>query len=175
MKIIVGLGNPGVQYERTRHNIGFLFLDWLRQKFAFAEMQEKSKFKALVAEMIVAGEKVVLVKPLTFMNLSGETLVALKSFYKCEDSDFVVCFDDVDLPFGEVRLRQSGSAGTHNGMRSIIGLLGTEEIPRLKFGIDSDLRRSDLSSFVLGRFTEEEQAELPKLFENALAKLVFLT
>jgi PTH1 family peptidyl-tRNA hydrolase len=174
MKVIVGLGNPGDKYFDTRHNVGFLFLDFLVQKFDFPSFDEKSKLKCLISEKNIGSEKVLLVKPTTFMNLSGDCLVALKNFYKLEWADFLVCFDDVDLMFETVRFRASGSAGTHNGMRSIIGLSGTQDIPRIKLGINVQERRGDLSSFVLSRFSVEEQSKLVEVFENALAKIDFL-
>lgn len=174
MKVIVGLGNPGDKYFDTRHNIGFLFLDFLAQKFDFPAFDDKNKLKAVVSEKSIVGEKILLVKPTTFMNLSGECLVAVKNFYKLEWSDFLVCFDDVDLMFEVVRFRASGSAGTHNGMRSILGLAGTNEVPRLKLGIDLPNRMGELSGFVLGRFSKEERSKLGEVFENALAKIVFL-
>jgi PTH1 family peptidyl-tRNA hydrolase len=175
MKVIIGLGNPGSQYQRTRHNVGFMFLDFLATKFSFGDFTEKPKLKSFISEGVLNGEKCLLVKPTTYMNLSGEAVVAIKNFYKLENEDILVCFDDVDLLFDEVRFRSKGSAGTHNGMRSILGLLGTEELVRLKFGIDSDLRQGALSDFVLGRFTDEEFSELPKVFKKALAKVPFLT
>lgn len=175
MKVIIGLGNPGLQYTKTRHNVGFLFLDFLASKFSFSDFLEKPKLKSLISEGNIRGEKFLLVKPTTYMNLSGEAVAAIKNFYKLENEDILVCFDDVDLHFSDVRFRAKGSAGTHNGMRSILGLLATEELGRLKFGIDSELRQGALSDFVLGRFTEEEMSALPEVFENALAKVSFLT
>jgi len=168
MKIIVGLGNPGKKYEETRHNIGFLFLDYLAREFGAEEFQEKAKFKAMVTEAKLKEDKVLLVKPLTFMNLSGETLVALKNFYKLENEDFLICYDDVDLPFEKIRYRDEGSAGTHNGMRSIIGLLGSQDVPRLRFGVEVKERRMDLASFVLSRFSAEEIASLSDIFTEGL-------
>jgi len=168
MKIIVGLGNPGDKYKETRHNIGFLFVDYLAKKFGADEFQEKSKFKALVSDVSVNGKKILLVKPLTFMNLSGETLVTLKNFYKVENEDFLIAYDDVDLPFAKIRYRKEGSAGTHNGMRSIINLLGTQNIPRLRFGVEVEERKMDLASFVLSRFLAEEINDLSDIFTEGL-------
>jgi PTH1 family peptidyl-tRNA hydrolase len=168
MKIIVGLGNPGRKYIFTRHNIGFLFLDYLTSIFDGSDFKEESKFKAALAEVNVEGEKVLLVKPTTFMNLSGEAIVALKNFYKLEKKDFLICYDDVDLNFENIRYRAKGSAGTHNGMRSVIGLLGSEEIPRLRFGVEVLERKAPIRDFVLGRFSESEMAALPTIFKEAL-------
>jgi PTH1 family peptidyl-tRNA hydrolase len=166
MKVIVGLGNPGAKYTTTRHNIGFLYLDYLQQKFGFSEFADKPKLKCLVAEGTLNGEKCLLVKPTTFMNLSGEAVLAVMNFYKLEFSDFLICYDDVDLMFGVTRYRESGSSGTHNGMRSIIGLLGTQEIPRLRFGVDIPDRKHDLASFVLANFDENQLPELKSIFEQ---------
>lgn len=168
MKIIVGLGNPGVKYTYTRHNVGFLFLDYLADILDGSEFKEESKFKAAVAEVNIEGEKVLLIKPLTFMNLSGETIVALKNFYKLLNEDFLICYDDIDLYFENIRFRPKGSAGTHNGMRSIIGLVGEEEVPRLRFGVEVLERKAPIRDFVLGRFSESEMESLPIIFKEAL-------
>lgn len=168
MKIIVGLGNPGSKYTYTRHNVGFLFLDYLTALLESSDYMEEAKFKAVIAEANVSGEKVLLVKPLTFMNLSGETIVALKNFYKLENEDFLICYDDVDLNFENIRYRAKGSAGTHNGMRSVIALLGSEEVPRLRFGVEVLERRAPIKDFVLGRFSEAEMESLPVIFNEAL-------
>ncbi len=166
MKVIVGLGNPGAKYITTRHNIGFLYLDYLQQKYGFSEFADKPKLKSLISEGTLNGEKCLLVKPTTFMNLSGEAVLAVKNFYKLEFSDFLICYDDVDLMFGVTRFRDSGSSGTHNGMRSIIGLLGTEAIPRLRFGVNIPDRKHDLASFVLSSFDDESLSELKSIFEQ---------
>ncbi len=167
MKIIVGLGNPGDKYVGTRHNIGFTFVDLLREKLGFDEFSLKKKLKSYISEGTLDGEKVILVKPDTFMNLSGEALVVVKNFYKVENEDLLVVFDDYDLPVGEVRQREKGGAGTHNGMRSCVQMLGTEEFPRLRIGINAGLDVSDLSSYVLGRFTEEEQPKIMTALKEA--------
>src|SRR3989339_1054490 len=138
MKLIIGLGNPGVQYKGTRHNVGFAVLDLLADEFGFDEFVPKKKLKSYVSEGVVDGEKVVLIKPDTFMNNSGEAVVAAKNFYKTDD--FLVVYDDYDLPVGEIRYREKGSAGTHNGMRSCVELLGTEDFSRLRIGINGGLK-----------------------------------
>ncbi len=171
MKIIVGLGNPGDKYFRTRHNVGFLFLDYLRQMWDFEEYKEKSKFKAWISEGNVGGEKVVLVKPNTFMNNSGESVVALENFYKAGFDNFCICYDDIDLMFPDIRFRDSGSAGTHNGMRSVIDLTGIQEIPRLRFGVDIENRRGELRNFVLNDFSKAEMEQIEPTFEKALVEL----
>lgn len=172
MKLIIGLGNPGKEYETTRHNAGFLALDFLRKEFDLSDWKLEKSLKSEITKGIVhqplplsasiRGDtvSVILAKPTTFMNLSGEALVAIKNFYKLEEKDILVIFDDVDLPTGTLRFREKGSAGTHNGMRSIITLLGNENFPRLKIGIQPEHKIKDLSSYVLGRMTEDELAAM---------------
>ena len=167
MKIIVGLGNPGLKYVKTRHNIGFLFLDYLRQKFDLPDFKEKSKFKALISEGSINGEKVILAKPITFKNNSGESVVALENFYKAGFDNFCICYDDVDLFFPDLRFRLSGSAGTHNGMRSVIDLTGLQDIPRLRFGVDMENRKGELRKYVLNDFSKPEIEGIPPMFEAA--------
>lgn len=160
MKLIVGLGNPGTAYEGTRHNIGFDALEALRVRLKFSGFRNESKFKAEISRGDFNGEKLILVRPQTFMNLSGEAVQALKHFYKISEVDLWVVYDDIDLPLGALRLRESGSAGTHNGMKSIIQSLSTELFPRFRLGIESRgvnaPAEQDLSSFVLEPFRHEE-------------------
>lgn len=160
-RLIVGLGNPGKQYDGTRHNIGFHFVDILAQKYDFPSFKEA--FKGLLSEKNLDGTKVFLFKPSTYMNLSGEAVLEILNFYKIPFKNVLVIYDDVDLPLGEFRYREKGSAGTHNGMRSVLGLLGAEEVPRLRIGIDLKDRalwKGSLSDFVLGHFSKEEKALL---------------
>jgi PTH1 family peptidyl-tRNA hydrolase len=167
MWLIVGLGNPGEEYSRTRHNIGFECLKHLAQRHGL-EFRAK-RAKARLAEGHIAGQKVVLAKPFTYMNLSGQAVSGLRNWYKIEPtSELLVIYDDLDLPFGKLRLRQRGSAGTHNGMKSIIGQLGGQEFARLRVGIGSPPPEwSDTKSYVLGRFTREEQTDLPDIYDRA--------
>lgn len=130
MKIVIGLGNPGKEYERTRHNFGFIFLEYLEEKYKFKI--EKKKLDSLIGECTINDEKVIFVKPMTFMNLSGEAVQKVKNWYKVEDRDIIVAFDDIDIEFGECRYRVSGSAGSHNGMKNIVQMLSTENIARIK-------------------------------------------
>ena len=144
MYIIVGLGNPGKQYENTRHNVGFNVIDILSEEYGISVT--KMKHKALIGEGRVGTEKVVLVKPVTYMNLSGESLAEIYNFYKVETSNIVVIYDDIDLDVGKIRIRKKGSGGTHNGMRSIVKCLGTTDFPRVRVGVskpepDRDLAR----------------------------------
>lgn len=167
MKVIIGLGNPGTKYQTTRHNIGFLYLDWLSKKISStAIFSEKNKLKAEIAE-INKTEKILLAKPTTFMNLSGESFQAIKNFYKLENSDFLIIYDDIDLDFNNSRFREKGSAGTHNGMRSIIQYSGSIEVPRLRLGVANEFMKNQaLSDFVLSDFSKDEQNSLLDFFES---------
>ncbi len=159
MYIIAGLGNPGKKYVGTRHNMGFEALDAVAAKYDIAI--KKAKFNALYGEGTIEGEKVVLVKPQTFMNLSGESIREFKSWYKTDDSKIIIIYDDVSLPVGKMRIRPKGSAGGHNGMKSIIYQLGSEDFPRIKIGVGSpDNPDYDLADYVLGKFTKAEVKEL---------------
>ncbi len=130
MKIVVGLGNPGKEYARTRHNFGFMFLEYLEEKYKFEI--DKKKLDSLIGECTINGQKIIFVKPLTYMNLSGEAIQKVKNWYKVEDRDIIVVFDDIDIEFGEFRYRESGSGGSHNGMKNIIQMLSTQNISRIR-------------------------------------------
>ncbi|OLS34171.1 aminoacyl-tRNA hydrolase [Bacillus sp. MRMR6] len=155
MKLIVGLGNPGKQYENTRHNIGFDVIEELARKFSIP--LNHSKFKGLYGIGFYNGEKVVLLKPLTYMNLSGESIRAVIDFYQIDVCDIVVIYDDLDLPVGKIRLRQKGSAGGHNGIKSTIQHLGTQEFNRIRIGVDRPKTGMKVTDYVLGHFHEEEK------------------
>jgi len=159
MYLICGLGNPGRLYAHTRHNMGFLTIDVLSERLGIPV--SKLKFKALVGEGRIGSEKVVLVKPQTYMNLSGEALRPLAEFYKPEHSHLIVVYDDVDLPLGRTRVRASGSSGTHNGMRSVIYQLQYDDFPRVRIGLgpSGDI---PMDKFVIGHWTREEQPVLAK-------------
>ena len=161
---IVGLGNPGDKYRYTRHNAGFMALDY----FAAAHniSINKIKHKAVVGEGLIGQEKVVLAKPQTYMNLSGESVLELMNWYKEDISRLIVVYDDVDLPVGRIRIRPEGSSGTHNGMKSIIYLLNTDKFPRVRIGIGKQPDYMDLADYVLGKFQDEE---IP-LMEEAVKK-----
>ncbi len=159
MYLIAGLGNPGDKYFATRHNVGFSAIDYISQKNNISV--NKLKHKALVGEGMIAGEKVVLAKPQTFMNLSGEAIREFKSWYKVEDSQIIIIYDDVSLPVGKMRIRPKGSAGGHNGMKSIIYQINSDLFPRIKIGVGSpDNPDFDLADYVLGKFTKAEVKEL---------------
>lgn len=166
MYIIVGLGNPGKQYENTRHNVGFNVIDILADEYGISVT--KMKHKALIGEGRVGTEKVVLVKPVTYMNLSGESLAEIYNFYKVETNNIVVIYDDIDLDVGKIRIRKKGSGGTHNGMRSIVKCLGTTDFPRVRVGVSKPEPGRDLASFVLSRFSKEEEGDLKDGLEKAI-------
>jgi peptidyl-tRNA hydrolase, PTH1 family len=168
MKIVVGLGNPGKDYARTRHNVGFLVLDRLRSHLT--NVSERSRFRSQIGEGSRNGEKVVLVAPQTYMNLSGHAVREVRSWFHASNEDIIVVYDDMDLPFGTLRLRGNGSAGGHNGMSSIVDQLGSSEIPRLKVGIGRP--RSGAVGHVLSRFGPEEEKALPDLIERAASAVL---
>ncbi len=164
MKMIVGLGNPGRQYAASRHNVGFVVVDRLADRLGISV--RKLQNKALIGEARLAADKVVLVKPQTFMNNSGEAVAALVRYFRVELQDLLVIYDDMDLPVGKIRLRYKGGAGTHNGMRSIINCLGSEEFARLRVGIDRP-PVGDWANYVLAPFRQEELATLRQALETA--------
>ncbi|WRP06691.1 aminoacyl-tRNA hydrolase [Rossellomorea aquimaris] len=166
MKLIVGLGNPGSQYEKTRHNIGFVIIDALADRLGVSLNQ--SKFKGLYGTYHYKGEKIVLLKPLTYMNLSGESIVPLMDYFNIEDEDLLVIYDDLDLPVGKIRLRQKGSAGGHNGIKSTIAHLGSQNFNRLRIGIDRPVNGMSVPDYVLGRFSKEDQGELDKVISASV-------
>ena len=155
MWMIVGLGNPGKEYARTRHNVGFDVIDVLSQRHNIP--LRKSKCKATIGEGFINGEKVILACPETFMNLSGEAVSPLMQFYKIEPSHLLVIYDDIDLAEGRLRLREKGSAGTHNGMRNIIYQLGRDDFPRLRVGIGRPPEHWDIKDFVTSGFQTAEE------------------
>ncbi|MGA4466688.1 aminoacyl-tRNA hydrolase [Bacillus bombysepticus] len=165
MKLIVGLGNPGREYELTRHNIGFMAIDELAKRWNISLNEQK--FKGVFGAGFVNGEKVILLKPLTYMNLSGESIRPLMDYYKIDVEDFVVMYDDLDIPVGKLRLRMKGSAGGHNGVKSTISHLGTQEFQRIRMGIDRPKNGMKVVDYVLGRFTSEEIPNVNHSIEKA--------
>lgn len=156
MFIIAGLGNPGRQYEGTRHNIGWQVIDELADKYNIRVME--SKFKGLIGKGIINGEKVILLKPLTYMNLSGESVSEAVNFFKIDETkELIVVADDISLDVGHIRMRKKGSAGGHNGLKSIIARLGHEEFMRIKMGVGDKPAGYDLADYVLGHFSKEEE------------------
>ena len=165
MYLIVGLGNPGREYEHTRHNAGFDAIDVLAGKLG-ADVKEK-KHKGLCGKGMIAGEKVILLKPQTFMNLSGESVRAAADFYKIDAEHMIVLYDDIDLDVGKLRVRAKGSAGGHNGIKNIIAHMGTQEFPRVRIGVGAKPDRMDLADYVLGRFSQVERPVMEGAFEEA--------
>lgn len=158
MYIIVGLGNPGKKYARTRHNAGFDALALLADRWKINI--NRSRCKSIIGEGVFAGEKVILAMPQTYMNLSGEAVFQLLKYYKAPIDRLVVVYDDVDLPPGRLRLRLKGSAGTHNGMRSIVGLLNDDQFARLRIGIGKPPEKWDLADFVLSSYETLEERQV---------------
>ena len=162
MKVVIGLGNPGKKYEKTRHNIGFIAVDNLRKQMHLSD--EREKLQALVSEKNIDGEKVIFLKPQTFMNLSGNSVIEIVNFYKLDPKkDIIVIYDDMDLSFGDIRIREKGSSGGHNGIKSIISHIG-EEFIRIKCGIGA--KEKDAVEHVLGEFNQTEQKDLDKILEK---------
>lgn len=164
MYVICGLGNPGKQYENTRHNMGFKTLDVLSERLSAPI--KSLKFKALIGEGRIGMEKVLLVKPQTFMNLSGESLREIVAFYKIEPEHLIVIYDDIDLPTGQLRIKSGGSSGTHNGMKSVIYQLQFDNFPRIRVGLGKD-PNLPLDVFVISKPSDEETKLLTAAIENA--------
>ena len=165
MFLIVGLGNPGVEYAATRHNIGFDMITYLSDKYNIPV--NSTEGKALVGKGILAGEKVMLAQPQTYMNLSGESVRALMDYYKIDIEDLLVIYDDISLDVGQIRMRGKGSAGGHNGIKSIIQHTGTQEFARIKIGVGQKPEGGDLVKHVLGRFSREEDGMFRDVFALA--------
>src|SRR5215212_3956144 len=168
MKLIVGLGNPGAEYERTRHNVGWQVVDAFAKKFRIDVARHEKN--ALTGTGRVAGGSVLVAKPLTYMNLSGDAVRLLVNAYGESADELMVVYDDIDLPLGKLRIRPNGSAGTHNGMRSIVAELGTENFPRLRVGIGSPATR--LRDYVLDEFAADEQPAVERAIGRAIEALV---
>ena len=167
MKIIVGLGNPSKEYDKTRHNVGWMAVDYLAPLYN-VEIT-KSSCNSLIGQTVINGEKVVFAKPITYMNLSGNAVVALKNWFKVENSDILIIFDDVDIPFGTIRYRKKGSGGTHNGMKNIVQMISSEEIPRIRIGLGGlKYPKQDMVDFVLEKFKKDE---LKKLEDNIFVQV----
>lgn len=165
MKVIVGLGNPGYRYALTKHNIGFWVIDRLSHEWRIP--LNKEKWKAEVGEGMVNNEKVLLAKPLTFMNLSGESVRQICDFFQLHMDDLLVIYDDLDLPVGKIRLRLKGGSGGHNGMKSIIGHLQTEQFKRMKIGIGRPEGSISISDYVLAPFRKDERLKIEEAVEQS--------
>ena len=166
MFLIVGLGNPTKQYEKTRHNIGFDVMDALADKYNISISE--NKHKALCGKGVIEGMKVVLAKPQTYMNLSGESVAELVNYYKLDpESELIVVFDDISLEPGNIRIRKKGSAGGHNGIKNIIANLGSSVFPRIKVGVGEKPKGYDLADFVLGKFSIEDRVLMEEGYDLA--------
>lgn len=165
MKLVIGLGNPGFRYRNTRHNFGFLVIELLSKKFRIPV--KKTKYKGLLGKGSIEGEKIVLFMPQTYMNLSGDAVSELLKKERISTEDFIVICDDLDLIFGSIRLRERGSAGGHNGLKSIIGSLGKNDFQRLRIGIGHNVKPEDGSKFVLTSFTAAERKALKAVKKEA--------
>lgn len=165
MYIIAGLGNPTKEYDKTRHNVGFEVIDRLADRYDI-DVSER-KHRAFCGKGMIEGQKVLLVKPQTFMNLSGESLRSVVDYYKVTPEELVVIYDDISLPPGQLRIRLKGSAGGHNGIKNIIAHLGTQEFPRIKVGVGAKPPRMDLKDYVLSRFSKGEQELMDEAFQEA--------
>ena len=173
MFIIAGLGNPTLQYEGTRHNVGFDVIDMLADRYNISV--DGRKGRALVGKGIIEGQKVLLVKPQTYMNLSGESLRELVNYYKLDpESELIVVFDDISLEPGNIRIRKKGSAGGHNGIKNIIAMTGTQNFMRIKVGVGEKPKGWDLADYVLGRFSTEDRAKVEEAIGHAMDAAVLM-
>lgn len=172
MKLIVGLGNPTAQYDKTRHNVGFEVIDQLVERYNIP--LDTMKHKGIYGKGVIEGQTVILLKPMTYMNLSGESVVQVANYYKIDSSDVIVIYDDINLDVGRLRIRKKGSAGGHNGIKNIIQHLGTDEFPRIRVGVGMKPGNMDLAKYVLSRFSEDEQALMNTGYDRAceVAKLM---
>ncbi|MCI9615764.1 MAG: aminoacyl-tRNA hydrolase [Dorea sp.] len=167
MLIIAGLGNPTLQYEGTRHNAGFDVIDALADKYNISVDYRKNR--AFIGKGMIAGRKVILAKPQTYMNLSGESVRGLADYYKIdEETELLIIYDDVSLDVGQLRIRKKGSAGGHNGIKSIIAELGTDVFPRIKVGVGEKPKQYDLADYVLGHFSKAERELMEEGYERAV-------
>ena len=166
--LIVGLGNPGVTYENTRHNAGFMAVDELLSDLNLS--LNKHKFESVYGDTVISGKRVIIAKPQTFMNNSGKAVSAISAFYKIPADRIIVIFDDISLPVGNIRIRRKGSAGGHNGIKDIIELMGTEDIMRIKVGVGERPNRDyDLKDWVLGKLSESDAENMKTACKNAAA------
>lgn len=173
MFIIAGLGNPKKEYDNTRHNIGFELIDALAEKHHIPVMDVKHR--ALTGKGMIEGHKVILAKPLTFMNLSGESVRALVDYYKTDcEKELIVVSDDINLPPGQIRIRKSGSAGGHNGLKNIIAQLGSEAFARIRIGVGEKPKGYDLADYVLGHFSKEEKELMKEGLLKAASAVEFI-
>ena len=165
MFIIAGLGNPTKQYEKTRHNVGFEVIDHLVDEYGIA--LDTAKHKGFYGKGRMEGQQVILLKPMTYMNLSGESVVQVANYFKILPEDIIVIYDDINLDVGRLRIREKGSAGGHNGIKNIIAMLGTEEFPRIRVGVGMKPPKMDLADYVLSHFARDEEEIMELGYEKA--------
>jgi PTH1 family peptidyl-tRNA hydrolase len=165
VKLIVGLGNPEADYSKTRHNMGFNVINSLAK--AYDIDISRKKFESEYGSGIIEGEKVILIKPQTFMNLSGRAVIEFVNFYKVPLEDLIVVYDDMDIDISKIRIRKSGSPGSHNGMKSIVNILANDRFPRVRVGIGKPLYEEDIINYVIGAVSEDELSELDKGVQKA--------
>ncbi len=164
MKLIVGLGNPGKQYEGTRHNVGFMFIDKLINQYGMSE--EKNKFGGIYYQTTISNEKIIFLKPQEYINLSGVVVRKFVDYFKIELDDILIINDDLDLDVGKIKLKSSGSSGGHNGLKNIEQMLGTKKYKRLKIGISND-KKMDTKDYVLGKFSENDMSTINEIISIA--------
>lgn len=173
MYIIAGLGNPTLQYEGTRHNVGFDVIDTLAEKYNISVDARKSR--AFIGKGMIEGQKVILVKPQTYMNLSGESIRGLVDYYKIDvEHELLVIYDDISLDVGQLRIRKKGSAGGHNGIKNIIANLGTQNFPRIKVGVGEKTKKYDLADYVLSHFSKAERELMEEGYQKAVKAVEML-
>ena len=173
MYIIAGLGNPDKQYEGTRHNVGFDVIDKLADKYNISV--DTKKHRAYIGKGVINGQKVILAKPQTYMNLSGESIISLTDYYKVDtDTEVIIIHDDISLGVGQLRIRKKGSAGGHNGIKNIIAHLGSQVFPRIKVGVGEKPPRMDLADYVLGHFTKTEKESMEEAYEDACKAIEYI-
>lgn len=165
MPVIVGLGNPGRKYAGTRHNIGYELIDQLAEQLSVRMGPGKGPFH--IGDTHYHGDKVILIKPTTYMNVSGDAVVQVLNWYKIEPAECLICYDDLNLNIGNIRLRPKGSAGGHNGIKDIIRKLGTDQFPRLRIGIGDNFREGNQVDYVLSRFSKSEQKTMEEVLHRA--------
>ena len=173
MYIIAGLGNPTKEYEGTRHNVGFDVIDRLSERYNIDVTMEKHR--ALIGKGMIAGQKVILVKPQTYMNLSGESIRSVIDYYKVDpETELIVIYDDISLEVGQLRIRRKGSAGGHNGIKNIIAMTGTQNFMRIKVGVGEKPKGWDLADYVLGHFSTEDRAKVEEAIGHAMDATVLM-
>ncbi len=174
MKLIVGIGNPGQQYQKTRHNLGFLILEKLKAVLDFENFQVNKKYKALISQGKFGNQKIILAKPLTYVNESGQSVLALAKFYKIKPKDIIIVRDDIDLAIGKIKEKKNSGSGGHKGIESIINYLKSKDFTQIKIGVrEPILEKMDPSDFVLKKFTKEKEKEFEKIGNKVLELINF--